>query len=700
MRPRRSSRVRRNDVIVVGEDNEGGGSHRRTRQRKAMVEKNFDGLSDLPDHLAHHILSFLPTKDVLRTSVLSKRWDFLCLTFPSFDFDETRFIPYGLLGCRRKFLDCMHDSLRRRDNPFVQKLRICTLTPRDDELDHLLDRYLHFALRSKLQVLELSVRCIYCLKHDACGLHYQLPDNFFGSVKYLTSLVLESCEFGDHDHQVVNNFAFLRNLYLKYMNIPQEILQKLISSSPVLFSVTLVACIGFRVLKVHNPSVKILAVGRCREVKELELDTPNLITFNLNGALCISNNLIALENSSEILTFKVKNVNSVNSLKTLIISYIQMKDSTLHFMLSCFQNLELMRVANCVLFGKFPLIINEKLDKLEMDSCHFDELVTNASQLRNSAPISEFRNVLLGDDINGGMKCSNITALTLVGHLYFPDLCLRLASCPNLEALILRNCDNLTFLKLDSKNLKCLIVDCCLNLENGNIDTPNLKDFYYIGYLLDFTHMIVPHGLNVRLHIMNSGRLCFTHDLQELKLWGLLARFQYAKSLTITSESGQFVAVPRKVQLCPSLHFVEHLKVKTVLDHMSSYVTFLLEVLHISYCRKILSIDLGTCKIELKFGIETHDDYYENLISSCILFQHDCIRNHLLEARLIISEGNLREMELIRFLMAKAIILRKMLVSFIPELRPAVDPLLFSRAHRILKSFPKASQLVQVIVDI
>lgn len=101
-----------------------------------------------------------------------------------------------------------------------------------------------------------------------------------------------------------------------------------------------------------------------------------------------------------------------------------------------------------------------------------------------------------------------------------------------------------------------------------------------------------------------------------------------------------------------------------------------------------------------QFGIETHDDYYENLIRSCVLYQHDCIRNHLLEAKLIISEGNPREMELIKFIMAKAMILRKMWVSFIPQLRPPTGPLLFSRAHRILRTFPRASQLVQVIVDI
>ncbi|KAF5931723.1 hypothetical protein HYC85_027894 [Camellia sinensis] len=47
-----------------------------------------DRISELPDSIIHHMMSFLNRSDVARTSVLSKRWHNLWASFPILNFDE------------------------------------------------------------------------------------------------------------------------------------------------------------------------------------------------------------------------------------------------------------------------------------------------------------------------------------------------------------------------------------------------------------------------------------------------------------------------------------------------------------------------------------------------------------------------------------------------------------------------------------
>ncbi|RHN51248.1 putative F-box domain-containing protein [Medicago truncatula] len=63
-----------------------------------------DRISDLPDELLCHILSFLPIKIALTTTVLSKRWIPLChsLTILRFD-DET--VYYAAFNSVCGFID-------------------------------------------------------------------------------------------------------------------------------------------------------------------------------------------------------------------------------------------------------------------------------------------------------------------------------------------------------------------------------------------------------------------------------------------------------------------------------------------------------------------------------------------------------------------------------------------------------------------
>ena len=47
-----------------------------------------DRISELPEVIIHHILSFLSTKAVAKTSLLSKRWKSFTISYPILEFNE------------------------------------------------------------------------------------------------------------------------------------------------------------------------------------------------------------------------------------------------------------------------------------------------------------------------------------------------------------------------------------------------------------------------------------------------------------------------------------------------------------------------------------------------------------------------------------------------------------------------------------
>ncbi|GFP88701.1 putative F-box/LRR-repeat protein at5g41840 [Phtheirospermum japonicum] len=60
----------------------------RTRQ-SIRNSPSIDRLSALPEGIICHILSFLPTKTSLSTSILARRWRFLWARVPNLNFDST-----------------------------------------------------------------------------------------------------------------------------------------------------------------------------------------------------------------------------------------------------------------------------------------------------------------------------------------------------------------------------------------------------------------------------------------------------------------------------------------------------------------------------------------------------------------------------------------------------------------------------------
>ncbi|XP_062004585.1 putative F-box/FBD/LRR-repeat protein At4g03220 [Rosa rugosa] len=139
-------------------EGEGGGCS----ESKSMIDR----LSDLPDQVAHHILSFLTVMDLVRVCCVSKRWRELSLSAPCLNFDE---IPSGCRSTCRNRLQLMtylERYLFHRGGNKIQSFRVNWERHYMDENEtvcicasehYRLITWINSAVRCNVEVLDLKM---------------------------------------------------------------------------------------------------------------------------------------------------------------------------------------------------------------------------------------------------------------------------------------------------------------------------------------------------------------------------------------------------------------------------------------------------------------------------------------------------------------------------------------------------------------
>ncbi|KAL5568634.1 hypothetical protein UlMin_025209 [Ulmus minor] len=211
---------------------------RKTQNQSSSIP--VDRISKRPDPVIHHILSFLPTIDVVRLSILAKRWRRIWYSIPSLSFSDSDFS----INDRKLFYKFVDECLRIRKMS-LRFISDSVVTSFKLDIRYYggsvrFDKWLSFAVKSKIQELELKMKpkctnfAYYCLPGDL------LKASSLVDVK-LTSLKLEA--------SFAISLPSLKSLSLASVELSDKVLHDVLLGCPSLEKLVLKECFDFIIFK-------------------------------------------------------------------------------------------------------------------------------------------------------------------------------------------------------------------------------------------------------------------------------------------------------------------------------------------------------------------------------------------------------------------------------------------------------------------
>ncbi|XP_050235167.1 F-box/FBD/LRR-repeat protein At4g26340-like isoform X2 [Mercurialis annua] len=272
-----------------------------------------DYASQLPQHLLHHILSFLSLKQIIQTSVLSKTWYRAWNTLHILKFD---------------FLDIFSDINRAIYEHTVSAA----------------DRWIGYALESRVKELKVA-NCPY-----ACGekIKYSVPQSIFHS-NWIQVLHLRDCELKLPFSGNVK-LSCLKQLTFGKVYVDDNFVRDLLAGSPMLEDISLIRVFGIKELNVFN----LVKLGKIHiewlpDLEKLALLAPNLESITLIAG-------------------EYKGINLGVSCKYLSISLSSISDKWLNEQLKRLPHLENLKLYFCPKLERIE-ISNPLVSKLLIQGC-------------------------------------------------------------------------------------------------------------------------------------------------------------------------------------------------------------------------------------------------------------------------------------------------------------------------------------------
>ncbi|KAI3741641.1 hypothetical protein L1987_59315 [Smallanthus sonchifolius] len=260
-------------------------------------EEDEDRIGTLPDCLLIEILSRLPaTKYAIRTGALSKRWKHLWTSVPNLIF-----FHHGENQPRSDFYSFVDKTLAQCRQLKLNKFRV--YSSYDYRFESQVNNWIHYAINCNVEELNLTLWNIECEAEF-------LLDQFFFISSCFTDLTLSGCVFNPTG---AVSWKKLRSLCISHGNLDEDLIENILSGSPVLETLVLGNCYGYRRLNITSKSVKNLVFSGYMVPDDVSDDLADVVEIN-------APNILSLTIQDDLLLWKVLLVN-VSSLVEADLDY-------------------------------------------------------------------------------------------------------------------------------------------------------------------------------------------------------------------------------------------------------------------------------------------------------------------------------------------------------------------------------------------
>ncbi|XP_045794901.1 F-box/FBD/LRR-repeat protein At1g13570-like [Trifolium pratense] len=265
-----------------------------------------DHISELPDEILSHILTMLPVKDLLKTSLLSRRWCKLWFLRRDLHFDIFHVLGKSeqevfqirdsshnsIMERRRVQLDINMDEFVKRVDQFVKSFQGIKIDSffvsfyLNGKHGDIIDQWIRFAIARGVETINLPLLAMpsaYAIDTTPSKLRYKFALDLFSdtNASTLKHMRLEHCLVSHPTNSDYIPFKNLRSLSLFRAKVDEIFIESLLSNCRRLEELHLIYCeLRSWMPKIMSSSLCHLKVGACYIVSDNSRVNINLISLD------------------------------------------------------------------------------------------------------------------------------------------------------------------------------------------------------------------------------------------------------------------------------------------------------------------------------------------------------------------------------------------------------------------------------------